>query len=69
MVKLEFWVPGATKEDVRAAVHAIVTEFDPRTGDRPASSPQSFFRPFWSEPPHGCCDRNFLDCAGHPGGA
>lgn len=26
MVKLEFWVPGAVRDDVKAAVHAIVTE-------------------------------------------
>jgi len=26
MVKLEFWVPNAARDDVRAAVHAIVTE-------------------------------------------
>ncbi|RZJ05202.1 MAG: DUF2170 family protein [Brevundimonas sp.] len=26
MVKVEFWIPDATRDDVRAAVHAIVTE-------------------------------------------
>jgi uncharacterized protein YjfI (DUF2170 family) len=26
MVKLEFWVPNAARDDVKAAVHAIVTE-------------------------------------------
>ena len=26
MVKLEFWVPNTARDDVRAAVHAIVTE-------------------------------------------
>ena len=26
MVKLEFWVPNVARDDVRAAVHAIVTE-------------------------------------------
>ena len=31
MVKLEFWVPEPARDDVKAAVHAIVTEFDTRT--------------------------------------
>jgi uncharacterized protein YjfI (DUF2170 family) len=43
MVKLEFWVPNTARDDVRAAVHAIVTESTrgPEILGRPRRSPST----------------------------
>lgn len=43
MVKVEFWIPGAARDDVKAAVHAIVTESTrgPVLVRRPRRSPSN----------------------------
>jgi uncharacterized protein YjfI (DUF2170 family) len=69
MVKLEFWVPQAARDDVKAAVRAIVTDSTraPALAPSPILSIPSLHP--WSRPSNGRRDRNPLDRADHQDGA
>jgi uncharacterized protein len=51
MVKLEFWVPGACRDDVRAAVHAIVTDSTRGPALAPRRRPPTSSPSTGAEPP------------------